>query len=71
MIVALLVAWLLIEDDLETLRRQLSDGEPGAYPLSSWHLARLSCQSLRQVVVGWWSPARLRALIARLEAAAP
>lgn len=63
MIVALLVAWLLIEDDLEALRRQLSDGEPAASALSSWQLARLSCQSLRQLVVGWWSPARLLALL--------
>lgn len=63
MIVALLVAWLLMEDDLEALRRQLSDGEPAVCPLSSWQLARLSSQSLRQLVVGWWSPARLRTLL--------
>ena len=63
MILALLVAWLLIEDDLEALRRHLSDGEPEAVPLSSWQLARLSTQALRHIVAGWWSPARLTALL--------
>jgi hypothetical protein len=62
-ILAVLVAWVLVEDDLEELRRQLSDGDPEAVALSSWQLARLSSHTLRQVVTGWWSPARLRALL--------
>jgi Transposase DDE domain len=63
MIAALLVAWLLIEEDLEELRRQLADGEPFAVALSSWHLAHLAWEGLRQVVKGWYSPKQLRAAL--------
>jgi hypothetical protein len=63
MIAVLLVAWLLIEEDLEALRRQLADGEPFAVPLSSWRLARLALESLQQVVKGWYSQERLHALL--------
>ena len=63
MIAALLVAWLLIEDDLEELRRQLADGEPFAIPLSSWRLARLAFAGLHHVVEGWYSPEQLTALL--------
>jgi len=59
MIAALLVAWLLIEEDLEGLRRQLADGEPFAVPLSSWRLARLAFESLQHVVKGWYSHQQL------------
>ena len=63
MIYALLVAWLLIEDDVEALRRQLSDGEAVACPLSSWRLAHLAFESLRKVLEGHWTPGRLRAVL--------
>jgi Transposase DDE domain len=63
MIAALLVAWLLIEEDLDGLRRQLADGEPFAVALSSWQLAQVACESLQQVVKGWYSPQQLRALL--------
>jgi DDE family transposase len=63
MLAVLLVAWLLIEEDLEALRRQLADGEPFAIPLSSWRLAHLALESLQQVVKGWYSQQRLRALL--------
>jgi hypothetical protein len=63
MIAALLIAWLLIEDDLEELRRQLADGEPFALPLSSWRLARLAFTGLYHVVEGWYSPEQLTALL--------
>ncbi len=55
MIAALLVAWLLIEEELEGLRRQLADGEPFAVALSSWRLARLAFEGLQHVVKGWYS----------------
>ncbi len=63
MMAALLVAWLLIEEDLDGLRRQLADGEPFAVALSSWQLARLALESLQQVVKGWYSQEHLRALL--------
>ncbi|SRR6266571_463291 len=66
MICALLVAWMLIEDDVQTLRRQLSEGELVECPLSSWRLAQLAFDSLRQVVTGHWTPERLRAVLPEL-----
>jgi len=66
MICALLVAWMLIEDDVEALRRQLSDGEPLDCPISSWRLARLAFQGLCKVVEGHWTPQHLRALAPEL-----
>ena len=66
MICALLVAWLLIEDDVEALRRQLSDGEPVDCPISSWRLARLAFQGLCKIVEGHWTSSRLWALFPEL-----
>jgi hypothetical protein len=66
MICALLVAWLLIEEDGESLRRQMSDGEPVDCPLSSWLLAHLAFDSLRKVLEGHWTPERLRTLLPEL-----
>ncbi len=66
MICALLVAWLLIEEDVESLRWQLSDGEPMECPLSSWRLAHLAQDSLRKVLEGSWTPERLRAVLPEL-----
>ncbi len=66
MICARLLAWLLIEADVEPLRRQISDGEPIACPLSSWRLAHLAFDSLRKVLEGHWTPARLRAVLPEL-----
>jgi hypothetical protein len=62
-IAALLVAWLLLEEDLEGLRRQLADGEPFAVSLSTWQLAHLALESLQQIVKGWYSQEHLRALL--------
>jgi Transposase DDE domain len=66
MICALLVAWLLIEDDVEELRRQISDGEPVDGPWSSWRLAHLAFEGLRMVLQGHWTNERLRALLPEL-----
>lgn len=66
MICALLVAWMLIEDDLEELRRQMTDGEPMECPISSWLLAHLAFDSLRNVLEGHWTPERLRAVLPEL-----
>jgi hypothetical protein len=60
---ALLVAWLLIEDDLEALRRQLADGQPFAVALSSGQLARLAFGSLHKAVEGWYSREQLHAFL--------
>ena len=62
MIAALLVAWLLIEDDVEGLRRQISDAEPSQCPLSSWRLARLAFRSLQKITEGDWNPRQIWAL---------
>ena len=56
MMAALLVAWLLIEEELESLRRHLADGDPFAVALSSWRRARLAFEGLQQVVKGCYSP---------------
>lgn len=45
MIGALLVAWMLIEEDVQTLRRQLGEGELVECPLSSWRLAHLAFEN--------------------------
>jgi hypothetical protein len=66
MICALLVAWMLIEEDVQTLRRQLSDGDPLECPISSWRLAHLAFESLRKVLEGHWTLERLRALLPEL-----
>lgn len=63
MIYALLVAWMLIEEEVESLRRQLSDGEPVDCPLSSWRLAHLAFDSLRKTLEGYWTLERLRAVL--------
>jgi DDE family transposase len=66
MIAALLVAWLLIEDEASELRRQITDGEPLSLPVSSWQLNQWTKASLQHVVRGWWSPAQLRAVAPEL-----
>jgi hypothetical protein len=66
MICALLVAWILLEEDVQTLRRQLSDGEPVECPISSWLLAHLAFEGLRKVLEGHWTPERLRAVLPEL-----
>ncbi len=66
MIAALLVAWLLIEDEASELRRHITDGEPLSMPISSWQLNQWSKASLQHVVRGWWSPAQLRAIAPEL-----
>lgn len=66
MICALLLAWMLIEEDVESLPRQLSDGDSTECPLSSWRLAHLAFESLRKVLEGHWTPERLRAVLPEL-----
>ena len=66
LIAALLVAWLLIEDEASELRRQITDGEPLVLPVSSWQLNQWSKGSLQNVVKGWWSQEQLRALAPQL-----
>jgi hypothetical protein len=66
MICALLVAWMLIEDEVEHLRRQMSDGEPVDCPISSWLLAHLAFDGLRKALEGHWTNSRLRALLPEL-----
>src|SRR5579859_2809805 len=66
MIAALLVAWLLMEDEASELRRQITDAEPLRLPVSSWQLDQWAKTSLYNVVRGWWSPQQLRALAPQL-----
>jgi hypothetical protein len=66
MIAALLVAWLLIEDEASELRRQITDAEPLSVPLSSWQLDQWAFDGLHNVVRGWWSPQQVRALAPEL-----
>jgi hypothetical protein len=66
MIAALLVAWLLIEDEASELCRQITDGEPLALPVSCWQLDQWACGGLHNVVRGWWSPQQVRALAPEL-----
>ncbi|HEX6110119.1 MAG TPA: IS4 family transposase [Ktedonobacteraceae bacterium] len=66
LIAALLVAWLLIEDEAGELRRLITDAEPLELPVSSWQLDQWALQGLQNVVRGWWSPKRLRALAPEL-----
>ncbi len=59
-IAALLVAWLLMEEDLEGLRRQLADGEPFAVVVS---VADVPCSNTNVATAftrSWpWTPIRL------------
>ncbi len=57
---------MLIEDDVEYLRRQMSDGEPVDCPISSWLLAHLAFDGLCKVLQGHWTPERLRAVLPEL-----
>ena len=57
---------MLIEEDVEQLRRQLSDGDALECPLSSWRLAHWAFEGLRKVLEGHWTPQRLRALLPEL-----
>jgi len=66
MIAARLLAWLLSEDQAAELRRQITDGEVLAIPLSSWQLDQWACSGLQKVVEGWWSPQQLLALAPEL-----
>jgi hypothetical protein len=66
MICARLLAWMLIEDEVENLRRQLSDGEPVDCPKSHWLLAHLAFDGLRKALEGHWTVERLRALLPEL-----
>lgn len=66
MIAALLVAWLLPEDEASELRRQITDGEPLSLPLSSWQLDQWALQGLQHVVTGWWGLHQLPALAPEL-----
>jgi hypothetical protein len=64
---ALLLAWALQEQLASELRAQLpSGGCDPQQPASSWLLASLSVQTLRQQVHGSWSVARLHACLPRL-----
>jgi hypothetical protein len=75
---ALLVAWVLQEQQAAQLRTtleqlvcaaltgQLLDPQP-TRPVSSWSVAKLCLQTLRQQVLGHWSMARLRACLPRLQ----
>jgi hypothetical protein len=66
-IAALLIAWLLIEGEAESLRRQLTDGEPLSCPLSTWQVQRLAFKGLCASVEGQWNPAELRAAMPALK----
>jgi hypothetical protein len=66
MIAALLVAWLLIEDQAAELRRQITDAEELVLPVSSWQLDQWACAGLQNVVKGWWSPQQVLALAPEL-----
>ena len=64
---AILLAWALQEQVASEVRALLPSGarDPQA-PASSWLLAGLSVQTLRQQVRGSWNVARLRACLAQL-----
>jgi IS4 transposase len=52
LIVAVLIAWLLIEDQAVELRPQITDGEPLSFPVSSWQLDQWACSAPKKVVEG-------------------
>jgi hypothetical protein len=70
----LLIAWALQEDEAAQVRTQLPHGLPAAASVpcaeppvvSSWLLAVLCLETLRQQVRGQWTQTRLRACLPRL-----
>jgi len=66
MIAALLVGWLLVEEQTTQLQQQIADAEPLGEPISLWQLNRLAFSGLLKVVEGWWSPKQLIALAPEL-----
>jgi hypothetical protein len=66
LIAAVLLGWLLIEDQAAEMRRQITDGEPLSVPLSEWQLDQWACAGLKKVIEGWWSPKQLLALLPEL-----
>lgn len=47
-----LVAWLLIEDQAEELRPQISDGEVLVLPVRSWQLDQWARADFQHILVG-------------------
>lgn len=74
---ALLVAWVLPEQQAAQLRTMLHQliqaalseplDRPVARPISRWSVSKLCLQTLRQQVLGQWSMARLQACLPRLQ----
>jgi hypothetical protein len=63
---ALLVAWLLLEEQVEELRREMTQGDELSVALSSWHLSKLAWQGLQQVIQGDFDPSRVKRCAPRL-----
>jgi hypothetical protein len=64
---ALLVAWALQEQVASEVRAQLPNGgQDQRRPASSWFVASLAVETLRQQVRGRWTLARLQACLPRL-----
>jgi hypothetical protein len=74
---ALLVAWVLPEQQAAQLRTMLHQliqtalseplDQPVTRPISRWSVSKLCLQTLRQQVLGQWSMARLQACLPRLQ----
>ncbi|HEU5090042.1 MAG TPA: transposase [Roseiflexaceae bacterium] len=65
---AMVVAWVLVEITEEELRSLLPDGQHDPHaPASSWMMSLVSVQTLRAEVRGWWTLARVKECLPRLE----
>lgn len=66
---AMLVGWILLEQQARGLRRALlaTQSESSLDPLSSWALCAMLVQSLRSMIVGSWTWAQIRASLLPLK----
>jgi hypothetical protein len=65
-IAALLVGWLLIEEEAKLLRDLIQEEVSTPLALSDWQLDQWAWQGLGNVLRGWWEPEHLRALAPEL-----
>ncbi len=65
---AIAVAWVVVEMTEEELRGLLPDGQHDPHaPASSWMMSLVSMQTLRAELRGWWTLARVKECLPRLE----
>ena len=66
---AMLVGWILLEQQVSQARRQLYEhaSESGAGPLSTWALCAVFAQSLHTMILGTWTWSQIHASLLQMQ----